>query len=99
MKPNKPNNNNKRSSIAAIVEKKEDVDQCSSFVATTGNDGKSLHMCTSVSNSAWIIDSGATDHMTFDSMHISHLKPSSQKFVSAANGESTQVIGEGSITF
>ncbi|KAJ0076392.1 hypothetical protein Patl1_33680 [Pistacia atlantica] len=91
--------NSKKNSIAAIVEKKEDVDHCSSFVATTGNDGKSLHMCTSVSNSAWIIDSGATDHMTFDSMHISHLKPSSHKFVSTANGESTQVIGEGSVTF
>ncbi|KAJ0080444.1 hypothetical protein Patl1_24132 [Pistacia atlantica] len=86
--------NSKKNSIATILEKKEDADQCLSVVATTRNNGESLHMCTSVSNSAWIIDSSATGHMTFDSMHISHLKPSSHKFMSIANGKSTQVIGE-----
>ena len=51
-------------------------------------------MSTLFSNSAWIIDSGATDHMTFDSRQVSPLKPFSQKFVSTANGSLNPVIGE-----
>jgi hypothetical protein len=55
-------------------------------------------MSTPVSNSAWIIDSGATHHMTFDYGQVSPLKPSSQKFVSTANGTSVPIIGEGSLS-
>ncbi|PON46458.1 hypothetical protein TorRG33x02_325900, partial [Trema orientale] len=51
-----------------------------------------------VSNNTWIIDSGATDHMTFDSKNISYFRPSSQKFVSTINGTSIPVIGEGSLS-
>ena len=36
--------------------------------------------------------------MTFDSRQVSPLRPSSQKIVSTANGNTTQVIGEGSLT-
>ena len=36
--------------------------------------------------------------MTFDSRQVSPLKPSSQKIVSTANGNTTPVIGEGSLT-
>ena len=36
--------------------------------------------------------------MTFDSRQVSPLKPSIQKFVSTANGTSTPVIGEGSLS-
>ena len=36
--------------------------------------------------------------MTFDSKQVSALKPSIQKFVSTANGTSTSVIGEGSLS-
>lgn len=54
-------------------------------------------MSTPVYNSTWIIDFGATDHMTFDSTRVSSLKPSSQKIVSTANGASAPVIGEGSL--
>ena len=49
-------------------------------------------------NNAWIIDSGATDHMTFDSKQVSPLIPSSQKIVSTTNGNTTPIIGEGSLT-
>ncbi|RVW62347.1 hypothetical protein CK203_062902 [Vitis vinifera] len=38
------------------------------------------------------------DHMTFDSRQVSPLRPSSQKIVSTANGNTTPVIGEGSLT-
>ena len=69
----------------------------STLAASANNGGKVLNIYTPVSNSAWIIDSGATDHMTFDSRHLSMIKPSSQKFVSIANGTSTPVRGEGSL--
>jgi hypothetical protein len=68
------------------------------LVTTASNGGKVLNMSTPVSNSAWIIDSGATVHMTFYSKQVSPLKPSSQKFVSTANGTSVLIIGEGSLS-
>ena len=54
-------------------------------------------MSTLFSNSAWIIDFGATNHMTFDSRQVSSLKPSSQKVVSTANDSPALVIKEGSL--
>ena len=36
--------------------------------------------------------------MTFDSRQVSPLRPSSQKIVSTANGNTTLVIGEGSLS-
>ena len=68
------------------------------MAAATGNDGKVLNISTPVSNSAWIIDSGATDHMIFDSRLVSPLKSSSQNSVSTANGTSIPIIGEGSLS-
>ena len=68
------------------------------MVAAIDYGGKFLNTFTPVINSAWIIDSGATDHMTFDSRQVSPLRPSSQKIVSTANGNTTPVIGEGSLT-
>ncbi|RVW45822.1 Retrovirus-related Pol polyprotein from transposon RE1 [Vitis vinifera] len=38
------------------------------------------------------------DHMTFDSRQVSPLRPSSQKIVSTANGITTPIIEEGSLT-
>ncbi|RVW50417.1 hypothetical protein CK203_107017 [Vitis vinifera] len=38
------------------------------------------------------------DHVTFDSRQVSLLRPSSQKIVSTTNGNTTLVIGEGSLT-
>ena len=35
------------------------------FAAAASNGGKVLNISTPISNCAWIIDSGATDHMTF----------------------------------
>ena len=92
--------NSKRTSSAAVVETKTAdgvAGQISAFAATAGNGGKVLNISTLVSNSAWIIDSGATDHMMFDSRQVSPLKPSTQKFVSTTNGSSAPIIGEGSL--
>ena len=93
--------NSKKTSTAAVVETKIDDDvagKVSTLVTTASNGGKVLNMSTPVSNSAWIIDFGATDHMTFYSRQVSPLKPSSQKFVSTANGTSVLIIGEGSLS-
>ena len=62
--------NSKKASTAAIVETKieNDSSEKSSTLATVaGNGSKVLNISTLVSNSAWIIDSGAMDHMTFGS--------------------------------
>ena len=93
--------NSKKASTPAIVETKTEDDsgeKSSALAAAAGNVGKVLNIYTPVSNSAWIIDSGATDHMTFDSRQVSPLKSSSQHSVSTANGTSIQIIGEGSLS-
>ena len=70
----------------------------SALAAAAGNGGKVLNISTPVSNSAWINDTGAMDHMTFDSRQVSPLKSSSQNSVSTANGTSIPIIGEGSLS-
>ncbi|KAK2980865.1 hypothetical protein RJ640_003092 [Escallonia rubra] len=92
--------NSKRTSSTVVVETKTEDDvigQRSALAAAAGNGGKALNMSTLVTNSAWIIDSGATDHMTFDSRQVSTLKQSSQKFVTIANGTSAPTVGEGHV--
>ena len=91
----------KKTLTAAVAKiKTEDnvAKKASGLVAATDYGGKFLNTSTPIINSAWIIDSGATDHMTFDSRQVSPLRHSSQKIVSTANGNTTRVIGEGSLT-
>ena len=93
--------NSKKASTAAIVETKTEDDsgeKSSALAAIVGNGGKVLNISTPVPNSAWIIDSSAIDHMTFDSRQVSPLKSSSQHSVSTANGTSIPIIGEGSLS-
>ena len=69
--------NSKKASTAAIVKTKTEDDsgeKSSALAEAAGNGCKVLNISTPVSNSAWIIDSGATDHMTFDSRQVSPLK-------------------------
>ena len=90
--------NSKKASIAAIVETKTEDDsgeKSSALAAATGNGSKVLNIFTPISNSAWIIDSGATDHKTFDYRQVSPLKSSSQNYISTTNGISIPIIGEG----
>lgn len=58
------------------------------MLAALENTGEAFKTSTPVSNSAWIIDLGTTNHMTFDSEQVSNLKPSSQKTLSVADGTS-----------
>ncbi|WJZ86739.1 hypothetical protein VitviT2T_006171 [Vitis vinifera] len=53
--------------VAEIKTKANVAEKASALVAATDHGGKFLNTFTPVINSAWIIDSGATDHMTFDS--------------------------------
>ena len=68
------------------------------MAAAAGNGGKVLNISIPVSNNEWIIDSGATDHMTFDSRQVSPLKSSSQNSISTTNGTLILIIGEGSLS-
>ncbi|KAG6763432.1 hypothetical protein POTOM_030847 [Populus tomentosa] len=61
------------------------------------NAGKALHTSTSVRNSEWIIDSGATNHMTFNN-NIQTIQPSNHHVVFTANGTPFSVSGEGTVT-
>ena len=92
--------NSKKAYTVVIVETKTEDDsgeKSSALAAPAGNGGKVLNISTLVSNSAWIIDFGATDHMTFD-RQVSPLQSSSQNFVSTTNGTSISIIGEGSLS-
>ena len=72
--------------------------KASSFIATSENVGKTLHTSIPVSHSEWIIDSGATNHMTFDNNHMKSIKSSDQHIVSIADGTLFPVLREGSIS-
>ncbi|KAM2733441.1 hypothetical protein EV2_036866 [Malus domestica] len=89
-------------SRASIVETKNDSDQiadkASAMIAAAGSDGKALSTSTSVMNNTWIIDSGATEHMTCDSRQVPSLKTSTQTEVNVANGNAVPVIGEGVVS-
>ena len=98
---NQRKKDSKKTSIATVAEIKIEanfVEKASILVAAANYGGKFLNTSTPVINSAWIINFGATDHMTFDSRQVSTLSLSSQKIVSTANGNITPVIGEGSLT-
>ena len=93
--------NSKKASTAAVVETKTEDDRyekSSALATAAGNGGKVLNISTPVSNSAWIIDSGATDHMTFNSRQVSPLKSSSQNSVYTTSGTSIPIIKEGSLS-
>ncbi|XP_021829064.1 uncharacterized protein LOC110769409 [Prunus avium] len=68
----------------------------STSVATLGTQCYVLH--SSSKKHTWVIDTVATDHMTFDPGQIISHTPPSQSVVSNANGTSSPVIGEGSLS-
>ncbi|KAM1058861.1 hypothetical protein ACFX2B_023455 [Malus domestica] len=61
----------------------------------TNNDGKALKVSASVTNNTWIIDSGATEHMTCDSRQVQTLKSSTKTVV---NGNPAPIIGEDAVS-
>ena len=91
-------NDSKKARTATITEIKiEDnvIEKASTLVAMSNSGGKVSNTFSYVINNT---DCGATNHMTFNSRQISSFRHSSQKFISIVNGNTTLVIGEGSLT-
>ena len=65
---------------------------------SSGNFHSAFSTSTISSNNTWIIDSGATDHMTFDSQKFSHHSSTETCSVSYADGTPTPVNGAGSLS-
>ena len=63
----------------------------------TGNNSVNVNVTAPSTNSAQIINSGASDHMTKDPSEIQSLKPSSQPFISTVTSGTSPVIGEGPV--
>ncbi|PRQ35290.1 putative RNA-directed DNA polymerase [Rosa chinensis] len=85
----KPRKNLGKAAVATIEEVY--LDNASANVAQSGLKGKVTF------NSIWIIDTGASDHMTNDPSLVKNLRRSPQDVVSTADGTPTPVTGEGSI--
>lgn len=69
----------------------------SANVAQTGIVGKAFVSPALSTNDTWIIDTGATDHMTNNPKSVKNFNSSSQAVISTADGSLTPVIGEGSV--
>lgn len=52
---------------------------------------------TTSKNNTWIIDTGASDHMTRDSNQLQYVRSSSQSVISTANGSTSPITEEGSV--
>jgi hypothetical protein len=63
-----------------------------------GNCSNALHSFTHNDDDNWILDSGATNHMTFDSNDFSHATPPRRSHVANANGVTYPVTGAGTVT-
>jgi hypothetical protein len=63
----------------------------------TGKIGMAFKISNFVGSDTWIIDSGASDHMTYDRKYFITLSTSNVSYVTNANGESFPVLGIGSI--
>ncbi|XP_075473306.1 uncharacterized protein LOC142504306 [Primulina tabacum] len=62
-----------------------------------GNCGQALVTCHDHNESKWIIDSGATDHMTFDSHNFSHSTQQRRTCIANANGVQYPVTRAGTV--
>ncbi|KAJ8622962.1 hypothetical protein MRB53_031491 [Persea americana] len=81
-------------STAAVVAELTSPD-AAALHTSSGSPGKFFDSSTPNGTCTWIIDSGSTDHMSFDTDSLSTLKPSQTPVISTANGTPAPVIGEG----
>jgi len=75
--------NSLKSPIAATIESKSKystIERSFALVTTTSVIGKALNISENSLNNTWIIDFGATNHMTFDSRQVCSLKPHKNMF-------------------
>ncbi|XP_068302662.1 uncharacterized protein [Pyrus communis] len=91
--------NKPQASIAETNDDLEDVaSKTSALIVAASIDGKALNFSNYVMNNMWIIDSGAIEHITCDSRHVSSLKNSTDIEVNVANGDAAPGLGEGTIS-
>lgn len=62
-----------------------------------GKCAQAFHTSNQKSNTDWIIDSGATDHMTFDSSEFIKFTPPRRTSIANANGVTYPVTGAGTV--
>ncbi|KAI5384311.1 hypothetical protein KIW84_071355 [Lathyrus oleraceus] len=70
------------------------------MAAITGKSlcSRSLTVCGNIPKNAWILDSGVTNHMTFDSTLLcSYTTPSSSPYITVVDGSHACVVGTGNI--
>ncbi|XP_073265014.1 uncharacterized protein [Populus alba] len=70
----------------------------SSTSKATGNYGQSFYSSSHQDESEWIIDSGATDHMTFDPADFSHTTQPQRTCIANANGVAYPIMGAGTVS-
>ena len=63
-----------------------------------GTSSKSFHISTHNDDDDWILDSGATDHMTFNPKDFSNTTQPKRSCVANANGVTYLVTGVGTVT-
>ncbi|KAL5765198.1 hypothetical protein ACOSQ2_017792 [Xanthoceras sorbifolium] len=90
-----PKRKNKTSTAAAITSEIPPTN-ATALNISTGSPGKSLD--NPIRSCAWIIDSGSTDHMSFDTATVSNIKPSKKPVVFTANGTEATVSGKRSFS-
>ena len=66
-------------------------------VAHPGIIGKAFVFSVTSKNRTWIIDTGASDYMMWDSSQLKSVLPSSQSVISTTNGSTSPITGEGSV--
>ena len=69
-----------------------------SSLTTTGKNSSFLAFNASCSKDIWIIDSGATDHMTPYMSYLSSYSPlPNKRHITVANGSQAPIVGSGNI--
>ena len=82
---------------AMMTSSKENQPLPTANVVHPGIIGKASVFYATSKNRTWIIDTGASDHMTWDSSQLKFVLPSSQSVISTANGSTSPITGEGSV--
>jgi hypothetical protein len=75
----------------------EDHQQPTANIAHPRKVGKVSVFPAHYKDKTWIVDTGASEHMTRDVRQLQSILPSSQSVISTANGSTSPVTGEGSV--
>ena len=85
----------KKISTRAMTTSTEDQQQPITNFAHLGRVGKVYVFPTHYKDKTWIVDTGASEHMTIDVRQLQSILPSSQSVISTGNGSTSPVTREG----